>query len=226
MTGAPHGRLALFDLDDTLLDREERFRRWASKVADRHGLGPQAADLLCALDDHGRTGRSAMFAAFARSFPALSAAWLAESYRADRLAHSRLEPRLAARLRRLRSLGFRLGVVTNGPISQAEKIAAAGLPDLVDGWVVSAAVEVEKPDPQIFELAVSRLGDGQGSAWMVGDDPVADIAGAHAAGLSCAWVGRGRSYPAGLPAPNLIVGTTAEAADRLAAIVTRGVVHA
>ncbi|GLX10425.1 hypothetical protein [Microbispora sp. NBRC 16548] len=44
---------ALFDLDNTLADRDEAFRRWAEEFADVHGLGDEAVERLVALDEHG-----------------------------------------------------------------------------------------------------------------------------------------------------------------------------
>lgn len=46
-------RLALFDLDNILIDRDEAFRRWAEEFADGHGLGAEAVERLVALDTYG-----------------------------------------------------------------------------------------------------------------------------------------------------------------------------
>lgn len=37
-------RLALFDLDDTLINLREAFRVWAAEFAEDHRLGPEAVD--------------------------------------------------------------------------------------------------------------------------------------------------------------------------------------
>jgi putative hydrolase of the HAD superfamily len=62
--------------------------------------------------------------------------------------------------------------------------------------VVSAELGVGKPEPEIFEAALDRLGAAPGEAAMVGDTIDRDIAGATAAGLAAIWLNR-----AGRPAP-------------------------
>jgi putative hydrolase of the HAD superfamily len=66
-----------------------------------------------------------------------------------------------------------------------------GLPDLVDALslsplialtITSAAVGVEKPNPLLFAHAL-RVTDAGDDTWMVGDNPVADVAGARRAGI-------------------------------------------
>ncbi len=47
---------------------------------------------------------------------------------------------------------------------------------------------VRKPDPEIFRRALVRLGVAAHEALFVGDHPVADIEGAHGAGLLPVWM--------------------------------------
>lgn len=76
------------------------------------------------------------------------------------------------------------------------KIRASGLDRLVQGWVVSEAVGRKKPDPVIFRAAADAVGVPLEGAWVVGDSPHADIAGAHALGLRSVWVSGGRAWAA------------------------------
>ena len=70
-------------------------------------------------------------------------------------------------LRRLRSAGWKVAVVTNGPRFQERKLEVTGLGDEVDAVCVSALVGSWKPDPGIFVEAARRCGtDLEG--WMVG----------------------------------------------------------
>lgn len=56
-----------------------------------------------------------------------------------------------------RAAGFEPFIVTNGRPSQQEgKIAKLGLADHVAGMVVSEAVGVAKPDPEIFRIAARQ----------------------------------------------------------------------
>jgi putative hydrolase of the HAD superfamily len=53
----------------------------------------------------------------------------------------------------------------------------------VDAIIDSSVVGAAKPDPRIFEIALSRIGVEPQHAIHVGDTPGADVDGAHAAGV-------------------------------------------
>jgi putative hydrolase of the HAD superfamily len=67
--------------------------------------------------------------------------------------------------------------------------AALGLSSLVEAVFTSAATGYEKPNRKAFELALRTCG-WPSEAWMVGDNPVADVAGAEAAGIPAVLVRR------------------------------------
>jgi putative hydrolase of the HAD superfamily len=85
--------------------------------------------------------------------------------------------------------GWRHVVVSNHVPELPALVAALGVP--VDDVVTSAAVGWEKPNPRIYAAALARAGAEPGQAWMVGDNPVADVAGARAAGLRAVLVRTG-----------------------------------
>ncbi len=89
-------------------------------------------------------------------------------------------------LRTLRSRGYNIGVLSNGFADvQHRKMASAGLTDMVDCVVLSDDIGVPKPDGRIFAYAMRKVGEENPSLHaMVGDNPVADIGGAIAAGWS------------------------------------------
>jgi putative hydrolase of the HAD superfamily len=64
----------------------------------------------------------------------------------------------------------------------------------VQGWVISEGVGHKKPQPEIFHAAAEAVGESLSRAWVIGDSPHADIAGAHALGLRSVWVSAGRSW--------------------------------
>jgi phosphoserine phosphatase len=92
---------------------------------------------------------------------------------------------------------YSMALVTNGAAClQREKLAASGLSEYFDAVVVSGDLGVAKPDPSVFEHALSSLGLDPGDAVMVGDSLSKDVEGALAAGLGAVWVNRrGRSAP-------------------------------
>src|SRR5207244_12867347 len=97
-------------------------------------------------------------------------------------------PEVLSTLRQLRHARVKLGIVTNGTVHiQDAKIDALGLRELMDVIVISEREGVRKPDAEIFNRAVARLGVAASETWFVGDNPDADVAGAHAAGLRGFW---------------------------------------
>jgi putative hydrolase of the HAD superfamily len=60
---------------------------------------------------------------------------------------------------------------------------------LFDPLIISEEVGLRKPDPRAFELAIAGWEMSAGDVLFVGDDPVADIAGATAVGMRALRVG-------------------------------------
>ena len=104
-----------------------------------------------------------------------------------------------------------MGIITNGPAAhQMEKVEALGLyrwfaPESI---VVSGAVGVAKPDPEIFRIACERLGTSPESCVYVCDSFASDVVGATSAGMPVVWFNhRRREAPAGpgVPRPEWVV---------------------
>lgn len=87
-------------------------------------------------------------------------------------------------LHRLREAGFTIGILSNGFTDvQHRKIANCGLRPLIDIVVLSDDIGVNKPDPRLYNYAMSRAGICDPSRHiMIGDNPDTDIAGAIASG--------------------------------------------
>jgi putative hydrolase of the HAD superfamily len=109
-------------------------------------------------------------------------------------------------LRELRRRGHTLVVVSNWDCSLPHWLAGAGLLELLDGVVSSAAVGAAKPDPAIFAVALERADARPGDALHVGDSLDKDVAGARAAGIGALLVCRDGHPPDGVRA----IGTLAE----------------
>ena len=79
--------------------------------------------------------------------------------------------------------------------------------------VISGLAGVSKPDPEIFLQALALLGiKPSRDVLFAGDNPTADIGGAHAVGLSTAWVRRGREWSEASFAPDYQVDHVSELA--------------
>jgi putative hydrolase of the HAD superfamily len=104
-------------------------------------------------------------------------------------------PDAAPALDALRAEGAQLGVVSNFSGNLEDLLRVLGLHPYFAFFVVSALAGVEKPDPQIFELAVQAVRVPKRDVVYVGDSPFHDVQGARAAGLDAILIDRTDRYP-------------------------------
>ena len=168
----------LFDLDNTLVDRDRAFREWVAVSF----ANPAARTALLELDAGGHGDRDALFAAWERHAGAPTTQAMLGSQIAARLQRD------LGLLNELRVLGaiMNLGIITNGGSeTQWRKIRAAGLDDVIpreNVWI-SEEIGIAKPDPGIFLIASQSLGVPPGNCLVIGDHEPHDIVGAAAAGM-------------------------------------------
>jgi HAD superfamily hydrolase (TIGR01549 family) len=220
LTADGPGRLALFDLDNTLIESAPAFRAWAEEFVAEHGLPAEVVRWFVEHDVAARPDRRPLLVeAIARYRLAADLDTLWERYLLRIPVFARCFPDVPDALRRLRAAGWRVGIITNGPTEpQLAKIRHAGLVDQVDSWTISGAEGMRKPDPRLFEIAARRCGAVlSAGGWIVGDNPEADVAGGHAAGLRTVWIPRGDDpWPPGIPPAHHVVTSVAEAVALLA----------
>jgi putative hydrolase of the HAD superfamily len=90
-------------------------------------------------------------------------------------------------VRELRAHGIAVGLLTNGPSAlQRRKLELTGLEPELDGIAISEEIGAAKPEPEAFSVAAAMLDLEPGDTAMVGDSPIYDVAGAHAAGCAVA----------------------------------------
>lgn len=100
-------------------------------------------------------------------------------------------------LDRLGRDGAHLGVVSNWGPTLRELLTVKALADRFDTIVVSGEEGVAKPDPDIFERALDRLGRPAGTpTTYVGDDLCHDVVPARRLGLATVLVDRAGRHPA------------------------------
>jgi HAD superfamily hydrolase (TIGR01549 family) len=212
--------LAIFDLDNTLIDRSASVRRWAAEFLELHRLDPGEAAWLIEADGDGVIPRPSFFGSVREryGFDQPLERLLAD-YRERIVALIDLDPAVPDALGRLRGQGWRIAIATNGTTDQQlAKIHRVGLGDHVDAVAVSEEVGAAKPDRRVFEVAAQRCGAGLADGgWMVGDCPVRDIAGGRAAGLATIWVHRGRAWDGSAPSPDAVVDDVSESVGAMSA---------
>jgi putative hydrolase of the HAD superfamily len=190
-------RAVLFDLDGTLYDRdaladrlfERQFCAFESELRgisrerylfDAHGM-----------DEHGHGDKDVGYRRLVRAWGLDDklATRLCEDFWAtyDALCES-IDAGTRDTLQELRRQGLALGVITNGQgVRQRRKLTLLGLDGAFDAVLVSDEEGVRKPDAEIFRRALARFGVVPGEAMFVGDHPIADVQGAHEAGLRAVW---------------------------------------
>ena len=189
-------RAVLFDLDGTLLDRRETFRRHLEFQIARHPLmfpNAQAAAYvaqLAELDENGMLDRAEFYDRVEREFGLArgSAAELSEDFEVHFPESCVPFPNLFEMLQTLRDHGLKLGLVTNGrELIQGRKVERLGIRPYLDAVVISETVGTRKPDPRIFSAALAALGVEASATAFVGDNPEADVLGAKRSGLLAVW---------------------------------------
>lgn len=91
-------------------------------------------------------------------------------------------PHIEQTLQALHQQGYVLGLISNGMTPfQEHNFYALGLRSFFSSILISEAVNLRKPDFQIFSLACEQLNVVAEECIFVGDNPIADILGAHEA---------------------------------------------
>ena len=182
-------RAAIFDLDDTLYERDQfvhsGFAAVAEEVERRFGLpapwilatlrrarvrGHQGRELQALCADHGLPGSliPELVEVIRRHEPALTLGSVA-----------------SAVIAQMRADGWRVAILTNGlPATQRAKVEALGLEPRVDAVLYAEEhAPGGKPSRAAFDAALAAVGVPASRAVFIGDDLVRDIQGARAAGL-------------------------------------------
>ena len=210
----------LFDLDNTLIDREAAFIRFATCFYDeslRNATTMTREEVVAKMvlwDQDGYVAREKMFALWITEWPeaGLELERLLPYYRSEMKRHVQPDVDNNRFLVDLNRRGVPWGIVTNGTaVAQHIACQAACLDQLAPFIIVSESAGYAKPDPRIFRDALNLTGLASSEQVMfVGDNPRADIDGAKRFGMKAAWVRRGRQFPGGLEPPDHVIEHVAE----------------
>lgn len=103
----------------------------------------------------------------------------------------------------------RVGILTNGEsVRQRKKVHQLGILQWAEESLVFVSGDAgrPKPDPYLFELAMTATELPPKQLWMVGDSYEADVCGAAACGWHTVWLNReGTAIPTGGIAPDIMV---------------------
>ncbi|MBR7154593.1 MAG: YjjG family noncanonical pyrimidine nucleotidase [Paludibacteraceae bacterium] len=89
---------------------------------------------------------------------------------------------------------YPLTIISNGfKEVQYYKFAHAGLTDCFSHTIISEEVGINKPQPEIFRIALEKNGVAAEETVMIGDSYSSDIEGAKAAGIDQIWLHEGET---------------------------------
>jgi putative hydrolase of the HAD superfamily len=182
-------KAAIFDLDDTLYERDQFVLSGFAAVADelerRFGLpAPWILATLKRARMRGHEGRELQALCADHGLPESIIPELVEAIR-------RHEPALtlgsvaSAVIAQLRADGWRVAILTNGlPATQRAKVEALGLEARVDAVLYAEEhAPGGKPSRAAFDAALNAVAVPARQTVFIGDDLVRDIHGARAAGM-------------------------------------------
>lgn len=214
----------IFDLDNTLVNRKEAFRKFAERFMDQfvEVTSPhqrqQFIEYMIEADRDGYRRKQELYEELKRKMSMrnpdvtvdeLAEYWFAEFFQCTVLMDGAIEV-----LEKLKSEGLKLGIITNGSVhSQNAKIDHVRIRDYFDVIVVSDEVGVKKPDVRIFQTALERLQVKPEQSWYIGDHPVNDIQGARYAGLTPVWLEGYMSWVEGIEKPRHVIRELRELMD-------------
>ncbi len=116
---------------------------------------------------------------------------------------------------------YKTGVVSNFYGNLALVCEELGFAKHLDAMIDSALVGLRKPDPEIFRLAVRRIGIAPEESFVVGDSYERDIVPAKSIGCRTVWLrGPGWSAPSATDAADHTIDSLEEAGPILSAAAT------
>ncbi|MDL2219275.1 HAD family hydrolase [Ruminococcaceae bacterium OttesenSCG-928-O06] len=146
------------------------------------------------------------FAAMFQScgFTAAQAAAIAPRLREKVLQPHRyhLQPDALFTLKELQRRGYESHILSNNFPELAQMVKALGLVPYFGKVLVSGNVGYDKPRGEIFDAARSVAGQAR-ALWMIGDNPVDDVAGGNAAGFVTVAANGAAAPDAAYQIPNL-----------------------
>jgi putative hydrolase of the HAD superfamily len=218
-------RAMLFDLDDTILvafgPSQSQWKRTIAAFADH--LGPieaqavaeaiqlASAELWADPGRHkywrhriGEARRHIVASAFraletaGHPVPALAVGdAMADAYNALHDEELRMFPGAHETLDRLKELGVRLALITNGAAEpQRAKVVRFSLEHRFDHIQIEGEHGFGKPEERAYTHAMERLGVGPQETWMIGDNLEWEVVGPQRLGIHAIWYD---GYSAGLP---------------------------
>ncbi|WP_449536315.1 HAD family hydrolase [Ferdinandcohnia sp. Marseille-Q9671] len=189
-------KAVLFDLDGTLLNRDESVKVFIERQYDRlskavgHIPKEKYVSRFIELDNRGYVWKDKVYQQLVDEFTIADITWekLLQDYIREFKYNCVPFPNLIGMLEELKSNQFVLGMITNGYGQfQMDNIIALGIDKYFDTILVSEWEGMKKPDPQIFIRALEKLAILPNESIFMGDHPVNDVKAAQNVGMKGIW---------------------------------------
>jgi len=188
-------KAVIFDLDGTLLNRDSSVRSFIDQQYER--LKPNLSHLLkenfihrfIELDNHGYVWKDKVYQQLIEEYSImLSPEEMLEDYLQEFKNHCVPFEHLHSMLHNLKKQGLKLGIITNGYGQfQLDNIRALGIEKDLDVILISEWESIKKPNAEIFNRALSKLGVSANESLYVGDHPINDVEAAKKVGMRAIW---------------------------------------
>lgn len=189
-------KAVIFDLDGTLLNRDESVQKFIKGQYNRIISSVESVNQVdyvarfIELDRHGYVSKEKVYAqlTYDFAFHTVSSDRLLKDY-TEQFNYSCVPyPNLSVMLNELKRRKYKLGMITNGyGRFQMDNIERLGIDHLFDTILISEWEGVKKPNPEIFILALERLGVSSSEAIYMGDHPINDIQASNHVGMTSVW---------------------------------------
>lgn len=189
-------KAVLFDLDGTLLNRDESVKKFIERQYDRlykqvgHIPKEKYVSRFIELDNHGYVWKDKVYQQLVDEFAITDITWeeLLQDYIREFKNHCVPFPNLIEMLEELKRNDFVLGMITNGYGQfQMDNIKALGIEPYFDAILVSEWEGIKKLDPQLFIRALEKLKILPHESIFIGDHPVNDVKAAQNIGMKGIW---------------------------------------
>lgn len=189
-------KAVIFDLDGTLLNRDESVKKFIDHQYERlnkwlaHIPKEKYIARFIELDNRGYVWKDKVYQQLTEEFEINEVTWeeLLQDYINQFQHHCVPFPNLISMLEELRSNHYILGMITNGfGQFQMDNIKALGIESYFETILVSEWEGMKKPDPQIFKKALHQLHVTASESIFVGDHPENDVKAAKNVGMKSIW---------------------------------------
>ena len=189
-------KAALFDLDGTLLDRDQSLQLFVINQYERlneflsHIAKEKYVSRFIQLDKRGYVWKDKVYQQLIDEFNIALITWeaLLQDYLNEFKHHCIGFPYIHEMLDGLKNSGFALGMITNGYGQfQMDNINTLQIEKYFDIILVSEWEGIKKPNPQIFMNALQKLHVSPFESVFIGDHPENDVKAAQYVGMKGIW---------------------------------------